>query len=78
MSEPSQKHPWSEHLANVHLLRQQLDAEAAEPYDEDRGVGETVECKFCHQEAPASTAHLHDGQWVGDDCCWDERLRATE
>lgn len=35
-------------------------------------------CKFCHEMVAAATAHLHDGGWVGDACCWDERLRATE
>ena len=45
----------------------------------DESTVETeVCCKFCHKQAPADTAHLHDGGWVGDDCCWDERLRATE
>lgn len=37
-----------------------------------------VTCKFCGKPAEASTAHLHDGQYVGDECCWDERLRTTE
>jgi hypothetical protein len=39
---------------------------------------EQVCCKFCHTMVPAATAHLHDGGWVGDVCCWDERLRSTE
>lgn len=38
----------------------------------------TVGCKFCHKQVPAETAHLHQGEWVGDECCWDERLRSTE
>ena len=37
----------------------------------------TVTCKLCGKETPAGTAHLHQGQWVGE-CCWDERLRTTE
>ena len=37
-----------------------------------------VRCKFCGLLAPVATAHRHDGGWVGDDCCWDERLRSTE
>lgn len=37
----------------------------------------TVECKFCHKATLAATAHLHQGSWVGDLCCWDERLRTT-
>lgn len=39
-----------------------------------------VTCVFCRQPAPRITAHWHseaDG-WVGDECCWDERLRATQ
>ena len=39
---------------------------------------ETVVCEFCHELVPAKTAHLHQGKWVGDECCWDERLRASE
>ena len=38
----------------------------------------TVICKFCHAIVPEATAHLHQGEWVGDECCWDERLRTTE
>lgn len=36
-----------------------------------------VNCKLCGADSPVATAHLHQGEWVGD-CCWDERLRATE
>ena len=38
----------------------------------------TINCKFCGREQPAVNAHLHDGEWVGGECCWDARLRATE
>ena len=37
----------------------------------------TVMCKFCDTETPARTAHLHQGSWVGDACCWDSRLEVT-
>lgn len=37
----------------------------------------TVACKFCEQQVSGRDAHLHMGSWVGE-CCWDERLRATE
>jgi hypothetical protein len=37
----------------------------------------TVYCKFCHGAVTEIGAHRHDGGWVGE-CCWDERLRATE
>ncbi|WP_030570048.1 hypothetical protein [Streptomyces aureocirculatus] len=42
--------------------------------------GEEVEletCKFCRGKILLATAHLHDNGYVGDTCCWDERLRAT-
>lgn len=35
----------------------------------------TVNCQFCHKEVPTKTAHLLKGEWVGDECCRDERLR---
>jgi len=37
----------------------------------------TVICKFCNSEILTKTAHLHQGQYIGD-CCWDERLKITE
>lgn len=40
--------------------------------------GDRVWCKFCGHQVSAVTAHLHQGEWVGDECCWDERLKMTE
>jgi hypothetical protein len=37
-----------------------------------------VKCKFCKQPTKKLTAHRHAGGWVGDECCWDERLRSSE
>jgi hypothetical protein len=37
-----------------------------------------VTCKLCGKQTSGLTAHRHDGGYVGDDCCWDERLRTTE
>jgi hypothetical protein len=37
-----------------------------------------VGCAVCHAVVPGLTAHRHDGGYIGDECCWDERLRATE
>jgi ubiquitin C-terminal hydrolase len=37
----------------------------------------TVTCSLCHCPTPALSAHLHQGQWIGDEC-WDERLQASE
>lgn len=52
------------------MQQKQLCAECAESY-------EAVACKFCKKEANIQTAHLHQGEYVGE-CCWDERLRITE
>lgn len=38
----------------------------------------TVKCKRCKELCNADQAHLHQGEWIGDECCWDERLRASE
>jgi len=37
-----------------------------------------VPCALCGEMVPAKTAHLHEGEYIGDECCWDERLRTTE
>ena len=47
-------------------------------HDERRAVTDTVYCKFCGEPTLAAYAHLHEGECVGDECCWDERLRSTE
>jgi len=36
-----------------------------------------VTCKFCSKLTAADTAHLHQGEWICDNC-WDDRLRSTE
>ena len=38
----------------------------------------TVRCKLCGDWVHARTAHLHQNEWVGADCCWDDRLKTTE
>lgn len=48
------------------------------PESEIEPEPETVTCKLCGEEAPVKTAHRHSGGWIGDECCWDERLRRTE
>ena len=47
-----------------------------ELYDDEDD--ETVECSLCGKQTPADTAHLHQGKWIGDDCCWDDRLKSSE
>jgi len=41
-------------------------------------LGGVVTCKLCGFACARATAHMHQGDYVGDECCWDERLRATE
>lgn len=53
----------------------------AEPSAADQGsdeVEETVLCRFCQRQCIARTAHYYQGGWVGDECCWDERLRSSQ
>ena len=38
----------------------------------------SVECLFCGNPCLIRTAHYHQNDWIGDECCWDERLRASE
>lgn len=37
-----------------------------------------VRCNLCHKLAQTNTAHLHQNHYIGDECCWDEQLRASE
>lgn len=37
-----------------------------------------VECSLCGNPCLIRTAHYHQNDWIGDECCWDERLRASE
>ncbi|GAB2580567.1 hypothetical protein GCM10027168_11780 [Streptomyces capparidis] len=34
-------------------------------------------CKFCGGDILQTRAHLHQGEWVGDAGCWDDRLSST-
>ncbi len=44
----------------------------------DDGHIPSVTCCICHQRCNAKTAHIHQDEWIGDECCWDERLRGSE
>ena len=39
---------------------------------------ETITCGICRQPCKKATAHLHQDEYIGDECCWDERLRSSE
>jgi hypothetical protein len=49
------------------------DAQAREAYEH----APRVLCFFCRARVPLCTAHIYQGGWVGDACCWDERLVST-
>ena len=55
-----------------------FEVECEDPFIDPWDKEGTVSCKFCHEQVAAVTAHWHDGDWVGDACCWDERLRSSE
>ena len=35
-------------------------------------------CSLCGNPCKSNLAHLHQGKYIGDECCWDERLRTSE
>lgn len=37
-----------------------------------------LHCSLCENPMDPRSAHLHQGSWIGDACCWDDRLRASE
>lgn len=46
--------------------------------EEDTVEEDTVECSLCGRQVPSGTAHLHQDEYIGEECCWDERLRSSE
>jgi hypothetical protein len=44
----------------------------------EQHFGEKVACYLCREPALAANAHPHQRQWIGDECCWNERLRSSE
>jgi|694.fasta_scaffold139348_2 hypothetical protein len=51
-----------------------IDLEGAR---EDKRLPECV-CSICHMACNPVKAHLHQGEYIGDECCWDDRLKASE
>ena len=56
-------------------------------YDEETGEDDPevwlkemnkITCSLCKNKVAVETAHWHQGKWIGDECCWDERLRSSE
>jgi hypothetical protein len=42
------------------------------------GPKRTVACSLCGRPCAAMRAHHYRGKWVGDECCWDDGMRASE
>ena len=47
-------------------------------FEEDRCATPQVECALCHLPCLAEAAHLHQGNWICHERCWDDRLKASE
>ena len=37
-----------------------------------------IECSLCGCLCDREKSHLHQGGIIGDNCCWDDRLKASE
>jgi formylmethanofuran dehydrogenase subunit E len=37
-----------------------------------------VQCSICHELCLGESAHLHQGKWICQERCWDDRLKASE
>ena len=35
-------------------------------------------CCICNKPCNIVNSHYHQGQYIGDECCWDERLKSSE
>jgi len=68
----------AEDCRNDMLALPQVDEAVSPVAIEATDLGKAVPCSLCGGQAPLKTAHLHQGEYIGDECCWDERLRSSE
>lgn len=59
-------------------LANDWDLDAFGFVDESETEDEEILCSLCSEYCSLLTAHIHQGKYIGDECCWDERLRITE
>lgn len=52
--------------------------DAEDYYEALEDLGLTVECAGCGRNVQRSTARVHENNWIGSDCCWDESTRSAE
>lgn len=66
------EHEFRDYLDNV------LQAMVVEVEIREIAEAKRIRCLLCGKLASRKTAHRFQGNYVGDECCWEERLRATE
>jgi hypothetical protein len=71
-----------EAITDLGAILERLDLPVPDPLlPEDEDVPEDeddqTQCAGCGAWTTEREAHLHQGRLIGE-CCWDERLRATE
>jgi len=37
-----------------------------------------IKCSLCGKLCDSKFAHLHQGKYIGHECCWYERLHSSE
>ena len=75
---PANRRAWKRHAAD-RVEEKAIKAAIRAALDKGEiGSKKTVACSLCGKPCDAGKAHLHQGKWVGDECCWDERLKASE
>lgn len=57
------------------IVSEEAEEEEEEEYDY---WAKRLTCSVCGELCLQDTAHLHDGVWIGDECCWDDRLHGSE
>lgn len=64
----------------LQLEEAQIQAAEEEAFwsDEVQEKSSLVICSLCKNFCEVGTAHLHQDEYIGNDCCWDERLKASE
>lgn len=92
-SNPPPNHIWAHAVSNLsEFLRRDCGDENIQEYVDvvDRydvngdlyqritAPENAVVCSLCKMACDGNKAHKHQGEWIGDECCWDERLRNSE
>ena len=68
----------NQEVSCVHCGSVWIDTYKLVGYDVKTAPETRVKCSLCGEPCNIGTAHIHQDDWIGDECCWDERLRASE